>query len=209
MNIQHVVTLLLTSFLVSPAQGRQAPAVETYTVDPAASQVTIDVGKAGFLSFAGHTHRVVGPIESGTIDFDREDPSRSHVRIVIAAAALEVSSEGEPRDDVPKVQETMDGDKVLGVARYPRIAFQSTSFERSPTRAASALDLIVRGELTIRNISRPIGVPVHVELTGNSITATGRFAVKQTTYGIAPVTVGGVVSVKDALDIRFRIVARR
>jgi hypothetical protein len=39
------------------------------------------------------------------------------------------------------------------------------------------------------------------------VTATGRFALKQTDYGIRPVSVGGVVSVKDSVDISFTIVA--
>jgi hypothetical protein len=51
-------------------------------------------------------------------------------------------------------------------------------------------------------------VPVHAVLDGGALTATGRFQVKQTDHGITPVSVAGVVNVKDALDISFTIVAR-
>jgi hypothetical protein len=37
--------------------------------------------------------------------------------------------------------------------------------------------------------------------------ASGRFVVKQTDYGITPISVGGVVKVKDQLDITFEVVA--
>ena len=43
---------------------------------------------------------------------------------------------------------------------------------------------------------------------GDALTATGHFAVKQTEYGIKPVSVGGVVSVKDAVDVSFTIAGR-
>jgi hypothetical protein len=41
------------------------------------------------------------------------------------------------------------------------------------------------------------------------LTATGRFSVTQSAFGIKPISVGGVVAVKDALDIEFSIAADR
>src|SRR5207253_1277809 len=66
----------------------------------------------------------------------------------------------------------------------------------------------VAGTLTLHQIARPIRVPVHADLDADTLTASGRFQVKQTDHGIKPVSVGGVVNVKDALDISFTIVAR-
>jgi hypothetical protein len=40
------------------------------------------------------------------------------------------------------------------------------------------------------------------------LTATGRFAIRQTDFGIKPISVGGVVKVKDELTIIFTIVAK-
>jgi polyisoprenoid-binding protein YceI len=76
-------------------------------------------------------------------------------------------------------------------------------------RRESALDLMVTGRMTIRDVTQAITVPVHADIRGDAITATGRFEIKQTAYGITPITVAGVVSVKDALDVRFSIVAQR
>jgi len=47
-----------------------------------------------------------------------------------------------------------------------------------------------------------------VKLDGASLTATGKFAIKQTDFGIKPISVGGVVKVKDELTITFTISAR-
>jgi hypothetical protein len=55
---------------------------QSYRVDSAKSDATIHVGKAGAFSFvAGHTHTVMGPIESGSVDVDIEAPPRSRVRL--------------------------------------------------------------------------------------------------------------------------------
>ena len=51
-------------------------------------------------------------------------------------------------------------------------------------------------------------MPVAARIEGQTLIATGRFALKQTDYGIEPVSVGGVVSVKDTVNISFTIVGR-
>jgi hypothetical protein len=50
--------------------------------------------------------------------------------------------------------------------------------------------------------------PVAVRMDSNTLTATGRFTVKQKDHGSKPVSVGGVVSVKDAVNASFTIVGR-
>lgn len=183
-------------------------AAQTFAIDPASSTATIDVGKAGLLSFAaGHVHQVRGPIESGTVVFDADDPSRSRVDLVIGAKSLKVTGKGEPPDDVPKVQAVMEGDKVLDVARYPRITFRSTSV-KGVSRDAAAFDATVTGTLTIRDKAQPVTATVHVRKTTASLTASGRFTIKQTAFGIQPISVAGVVTVKDELQIAFEIVAK-
>ena len=183
-------------------------AANAYQVDAAKSQVTIAVGKSGVFSFAGHTHEVSGPIESGSLDIDPNDLSRSHVSLAITTASLKVSGADEPPADRPKVQAAMESDKVLDVARFPRITFESTSITANRP-AAPAFDVVVAGRLTIRDATRPVSVPVHVQLTDRSLTASGRFTVKQTEFGIKPISVGGAVAVKDRLDIAFTIAAQR
>jgi polyisoprenoid-binding protein YceI len=200
------VTLILAA---SVAQHDLDASPQSYAIDPASSRVTIGVGKAGALSFvAGHAHEVSGPIEQGRVDVDLDDPSRSHIHLTIAAAALQVSGADEPPDDRPKVQQTLESDKVLNVARYPQITFDSTEI-RLKRRDARALELTVAGFLTIRGVRQPVSSDVKVERGENKLTATGRFEIKQTAFGIKPVSVAGVVSVKDAVAIAFSIAAAR
>ena len=62
---------------------------------------------------------------------------------------------------------------------------------------------------TIRDATRPVEVAVHAELIENGLKATGRFAIKQAALEIAPISVGGVVAVKDQRQIDFTIVATK
>jgi polyisoprenoid-binding protein YceI len=179
-----------------------------YQVDPAKSRVTIAVGKSGAFSFLGHKHEVSGPIESGSIDVDPGNLSGSRVSLAIATSSLKVSGADEPPEDRPKVQEAMQSDQVLGVARYPRITFESTGVTGGQP-GTPALDVVVAGRLTIRDVTRPVSVPVHVQLGDHSLNASGRFSVRQTEFGIKPISVGGAVAVKDRLDITFSVAAER
>jgi polyisoprenoid-binding protein YceI len=199
-----VRALMLTAVVaLGPATAR----AQTLTIDPGASTATIEVGKAGMFSFAaGHTHEVQGPIESGTVDFDAQDASRNRVDLVIASSALQVSAKGEPPADVPKVQAAMQSEKVLDSPRFPKITFKSTAVKG--VRDAASFDATVTGTLTIRDKSQPVTTTVHVQRTSSSLTATGRFTIKQTAFGIQPISVAGVVKVEDELKIAFSVTAK-
>jgi polyisoprenoid-binding protein YceI len=207
MNPHSMARSLLTlGFAVLSVAGPAAD--DPYTIDPAKSHVSIAVGKSGAFSFvAGHTHEVVGPIR-GSVEVDRDDASHSRVRITIPASDLKVSERGEPPGDVPKVQQAMDSEQVLDIGRYPQIAFESTSI-RIKDRHADTFELAVTGQLTVRDVTHPITIPVHAEVSPDTLTATGQFSIKQTAYGIKPISVAGLVTVKDTLDIRVAIDAHR
>jgi len=171
--------------------------------------VTIHVGKAGAFSFvAGHTHEVSGPIQGGSIDVDLDALARSHVQLTIPSSELQVSAAGEPAGDAPKVQEAIVSEKVLDVQRHPRITFESTGVTLK-NRRGNVLELGVAGQLTIRDVAQSVDAPVRVELDGGRLSASGHFEVKQSAFGIKPISVGGVVAVKDALGIDFSIVATK
>jgi polyisoprenoid-binding protein YceI len=197
--------LLALGVMAAVATTRGA-AARSFTVDPAQSYALIEVGKTGLLAVAGHTHEVRAPV-TGTVAFDSEDPSRSTVRLDINASELKVTGKGDPPADVPEVQRVMLSSQVLDVERYPKILFQSTAVKVT-SRTGATLDLAVTGTLALHAITRSLSVAVRVTPAAHALSAGGRFTIKQTDYGITPISVGGVVKVKDALDITFDVVAR-
>jgi polyisoprenoid-binding protein YceI len=186
----------------------QTPAgVRAYAVDPAASRVAVKVGKAGLLKMAGHEHTVVAEGLSGEVLVDPESAARSSVRVVFVASALRVA-DSEGVDDIPKVQATMEGEKVLDVARFPEIRFSSTSVSERK-HEGDQWELTVVGDLELHGVKRALTVPLRVVLAPDSLTAEGTVRFPQKDFGMEPVSVGGVIKVKDELEITFRIVARR
>lgn len=181
-------------------------AQRTYDVVPERSRVTVHVGRSGLFGFAGHEHEVVGPVVRGSVVADPDDPARSSVSLEFDAAALKVSGKGEPADDVPKVQAKMDGPEALDVGRYPHVTFRSTSVSAVPGPPGS-WDLKVRGDLTLHGVTRALEVPVRVTQKGDALGATARTTIRHTDFGMKPISVGGVVKVKNELTLEFDIAA--
>lgn len=194
-----IITLASAAGAVLPA------ATTTYRVDAAKSTVRIEVGKSGAFGFAGHTHEVEGPIE-GIVKAGPGDPTHAEINLTIRAAELRVSGKGEPAADVPKVRERMLGPDVLDVARFPEITFRSTSVAAEGQHDGGS-PLRVTGEVTLHGQTKPVSALVQVRIDGASLTASGTFVVKQTDFNIKPVSVSGVVNVKDALTIHFTVTA--
>lgn len=190
------------------AAGTGARAADVYEVDPAASTMTVHVGKAGLFKFAGHEHEVTAPIASGRIEADPADLARSSVTLRFRAADLRVTGKDEPPDDLPKVQEAMLGPKVLDAARFDTIQFTSR------TVAGRALpdgvwDLRLEGDLLLHGVTRPVTVPVRVRRGADGLLSVeGTAVVRQTDFGIKPISVAGVVNVKNELGLTFRVQAR-
>jgi polyisoprenoid-binding protein YceI len=138
---------------------------------------------------------------------DPGDLARSSVALVFTAGALRVTGRGEPRDDVPKVQEAMLGPKVLDVARHPEIRFTSRAVE-GRTVAAGVYDLEIVGDLELHGVRRSLTLPLRVEVADGRLKATGRTVLRQKDFAMSPLSVGGVVKVKNELGVDYVIVAR-
>jgi polyisoprenoid-binding protein YceI len=199
-----IVLLALLPVLAAPAPV----SAQAYTVDPAQSSVVVHVGKAGLFSFAGHEHEVVSSRFRGEVVAVPEDLARSSVRLAFEAAGLQVSQKNEPAGDAPKVQETMEGPKVLDAARFPTITFVSRGVSGKPV-STGIYDLEVAGDLTLHGVTARLRLPVRVELRGDLLKANGRLVLNQTSFGMSPVSVAGVVKVKDEIAIDFAIAAAR
>ena len=147
----------------------------------------------------------MAPGVSGKVRFDPQDLEHAEVLLSFDAAALKVSIEGEPPKDVPEVQRVMMSEKVLDVAKHPRIEFRSQSVG-VVNRRGDTTTLRLSGELTLRGVTRPIQVLADVTLAPDHLTARSEVSIKQTAFGIQPVTAGlGTVKVKDEVETEFEI----
>jgi polyisoprenoid-binding protein YceI len=195
-------------FLIAASPTTAGAAEQGYTVVAEQSAVRIHVGKSGVFGFAGHEHEVVATIAQGTIVADPADLARSSVTLSFDSAALKVTGEGEPAKDVPEVQAKMTGPEVLDAARFQAITFRSRSVT-GKEMSSGVYDIQVVGDLSLHGMSRSLTLPLRVEVSDQGLTATGKTTLRQTDFGMKPVSAGGgTVKVKNEIGVDFRIVAR-
>ena len=206
LRLVPVLVPVLGLLLVASSPAQAAPRV--YALDPAHSRMTIQVGKAGVFGFAGHEHQIVAGAFRGTATFDPERLAQSSVDLTFDAGALRVTGQGEPPEDVPQVQAAMVGATCLDAGRFPTIRFVSTSVTAVGPAGPGGADLELRGTLTLHGATRPLALRVHLDVTGQTLEATGGTTLKQTDFGITPISKAGVVKVKDELTLSWRIRGR-
>jgi polyisoprenoid-binding protein YceI len=166
---------------------------DTREVDGSHSTMTVHVYKSGFLSAFGHNHEILATIQSGEV---KESGSPS-VEIRVDARKLRVMDPEVSDSTRAQIQETMLGAQVLDADHFPEIRFQSKGVEpKGPDH------WVVRGNLALHGKDHPITF----EVTLKDARYRGSATLKQTEFGITPVTVaGGTVKVKDEIKIEFEI----
>jgi polyisoprenoid-binding protein YceI len=172
-----------------------AQASHPRAIDTERSTMTIHVYRSGVFSFAGDNHEIRAPIAAGTVDDGKQS-----VEISVDASKLKVLDPKMSDDKRAQVQQKMLSPEVLDPEKFPEIRFRSTRVEQK-----GSAGLAVTGDLTLHGQTHPVVVNV----SGKGDHYTGKATVKQTEFGMKPVTVGGgTVKVKDEVEIEFAIVTR-
>ncbi len=183
-------------------------------VDYSSSFVVVRIYKGGLFGFlAGHEHGIIATEWSADICYDKEDPGASGVSLSISVNSLRIDTEearrqaglnpknGPGPDDVRKIQKTMLAPENLAAEGYPEIRFRTTSVEQKGNDT-----LLLTGPVTIRRRTRTVSVPARVDrLEGGVTRFSGKVSLKQSDYGIEPASVGGLVKVKNKVDLQFDI----
>jgi polyisoprenoid-binding protein YceI len=164
-------------------------------IDAARSTITIHVGKAGLLSSAGHEHWISAPISSGVI---RESPPSVEFSVETAKMTVKPDPKVDAKDQA-QIEKDMQ-EMTLESQKYPKIEFHSTRVEKIGEGQWK-----VTGTLLLHGVTKPVTVSVQKE--GAAYHA--RSILKQTEFGIKPISVGGgMIKVKNEIEIEFQIFAR-
>ena len=183
--------------LIAAVIGSLAPATPAAArdrlIDLERSTVTVRVFTSGQLLASGDNIVIEAPLSEGTFD-----PAKRHVSILIDTRRMRVVDPRLAAKDRDEVQARMLGPDVLDVKRFDRIHFHSITTDRLGADA-----WLVKGELELRGQIRGMDVKVSPQ--------NGRYkgsaAVRQTDYGIVPISIaGGTVKVKDEITVEFDIV---
>ncbi len=174
-----------------------APTTGTYEIGPTNASLRVCTTKAGLGARLAHDLTLEADAWSGSIMFDDADLAASTVEVTVAAGSLAVVdssggvkplSDGDRREIARIINE-----KALLTTEYPDISF------RSITISGQSGAFTVRGDLTIKGMTRPISLAVTVD-DGQ---ATVRATVVQTQFGIKPYSAMlGALKISDAVEVR-------
>jgi polyisoprenoid-binding protein YceI len=191
------LTLTLCAAVLASLPLAAQDKAQDMAIDTQRSTITIHVGKSGLLSAAAHEHTINAPIASGTI----RESAAPHIEFTVETAKMTVAS--DPKIDA-KTQATIQTDMeemTLETKKFPQIAFRSTRIEKVADGQWK-----VDGDLTLHGVSKPVSLTV--KQAGDSY--TGHTVLKQTDFGIKPISVsGGMIKVKNEVEIDFQVFPRK
>lgn len=205
---------VLVGVLVAFCQvGSVRAEVRTYAIDANASSLQVLVDRAGVLSLLAHDHVFVAAGFAGRVTLDTADLSRSALQLTVPVASLQIDPAGARQalglagklndSDRAEIRQHMMAANQLDLARYPRVTATLASISGTPP------DLVLGLHVRIKATDKVLRVPVHLQLAGDELLATGEATLVQSDFGIEPYsTLLGAIAVKDRVRVRFHIVAR-
>jgi len=119
---------------MNPAQAPNG----AYRLEAAHSVILFSILHLGLTDYHGRFDRL-----SGTLNFDGNEPQRSHVSVTIGMDGVDTPS--------ARLTEDLKGKAVFDVAQYPEARFEATTISQTgPDRG------LITGNLTIRNVTKPV-----------------------------------------------------
>ncbi|MCS7171858.1 MAG: YceI family protein [Armatimonadetes bacterium] len=195
----------LAVFLSLPAHALTAPqaGLERYVVVSSESEARYRVGETflgenRFNEAVGRTREI-----RGEILIHRRNPAASRVGpIEVDISTLQSDS---PRRDNAIRQRWLES------ARYPKARFVSTEIRGAPSayQEGQWVALRVVGELTIREVTRPVTWEARVRLLGQELRAEATTTIRMTDFGFDPPTIFGFVRAENQAKLELDLVARR
>jgi hypothetical protein len=205
-----------TAVIATPvAAGVKVPAeAPRFLVDTEASEIRLLVYRAGPLARFGHNHVISGGVRGEIRVGERADDSGFRLEIPVESFVVDPpaarAEEGEEfASDVSEQarQATRDnllGKDVLDSASRPLIEIDSIAL------AGPRWNPTVLARATLRGAIRDLRFPAAVVQQGDVLTVVASFRIRQSDFELTPFTaLGGAIQVRDVVDIRLRIVARR
>jgi polyisoprenoid-binding protein YceI len=136
---------------------RDIPVADIYTIDHQHASVEFIARHLMITKVRGRI-----PDVSGTITI-ADDPERSHVEVEMRVAGLDTGD--AQRDTHLRSEDFFDAEK------YPTITFRSTSVEAGPSGT-----WLVTGDLTVRDVTRPVTLEVDFDGASGSPIGDERIA---------------------------------
>ena len=198
----------------TPASAAASPGGKRYIVDPQTSEIRLLVYRDGPMARVGHNHVIVGRVR-GELRVS-ETAAASSFSIEIPVESLQADAPASRADEGDEfaatvsdqarkgTRDNMLGADVLDAAHYPLIRIESD------TLLGPRWNPEVNARITMRGGTSALKFPAAVFEQNDKLTVIAAFRVLQSKLGMQPYSIlGGALTVRDAIDVRVRLVARR
>jgi hypothetical protein len=177
---------------------------QVYRIDAGQSLITVVVRRGGPLARFGHDHVVASRSITGFVapDAGRADFHFRLDQMTVDEAALRTEAGLDTQPDTDAIGGTRNNmlNRVLDAGRFPVVLLHAERINGVSDK--------LRLTVTLHGVEQTVDVPVKIERSKTSITASGELRLLQTAFGIAPMSVmGGAMVVQDPMEMKFRIVA--
>ncbi|HEX6306378.1 MAG TPA: YceI family protein [Anaerolineales bacterium] len=184
---------------VEPQNGEEI----IYNILPGESQVTYEVGEV-FLDQNNRFNTAIGVTNqiSGQIRVDQANPQNS----ILGPIEVDISqfqSDSSRRDNAIR-------ERFLQSALFPLATFEATQIDGLPDsyQRGQEYTLQVHGNLTIREVTKPITVDTTVAINGDTLTASGETSFLMSDFGFGPISIAGILQTEDEVKVRLELIAR-
>src|SRR3989442_2733621 len=190
-------------YLEALAQGRPV-----FRVDPRESLVVIEVRRGGSLARLGHDDVVASHEVGGYV---APDEGRADLYVQLERPEVdEAALRAEAGFDTQPTESDIEGTRANMLVRVLEADKFPFALILVSVADASRREVTLSVAITLHGVTRALQVPATIDADADEISVTGRLSLDQTDFGITPYSVlGGAIAVRNGVDLRFRIRARR
>jgi polyisoprenoid-binding protein YceI len=177
--------------------------VVIFKIVPGESQASYEVGET-FFNQNNRFNLAVGVTTAveGQIEANLADPPASRLG-PITIDISQLKSDSPRRDNYLR-------NNALESARYPTVTFVPTAVEGLPMTYVEGQDYTfrIRGDLTVRETTRPVTFDVTARLEGQTLSGTATTTILMSDFGIGPIDLVGILRTEDKVKLTLNFVAR-
>jgi polyisoprenoid-binding protein YceI len=192
-----------TELPLTEAPAADPPSEGAYKIVPGESQLKYEVGEV-FINDNNRFNLAEGVTTevSGEILVDRAAPQNSQIG-TITADISQFKSDSSRRDNAIR-------ERFLQSSQYPMVTFVPTQIEGLPDSYTEGQEITLKitGDLTIREVTRPVTFDATARLEGDTLFGTATTTILMSDFGFGPISILGMLNTEDDAKVTLTLVAR-
>ena len=196
---------------VAEAVGEALTGQHTYVIVPAESRATYLIDEeffggalaklgieSGEVDVVGNTQEIEGQLQLNFDDLNKALGDNSFTVKMNTFVTNQDRRDKWIRENGPRFND------------YPLAIFKATAIEGAPAsyKTGDEVSFKLSGDLTIREISKPVTFDVKAKIVGNTLTGTATTRLKMSEFGIDPPNFANTLTVADEFGMEVAITAR-